>query len=251
MKYEEKTKQKLNNCLEQLNIFIMDYYIKANISYYETKKFIENSIDKIKDLLEKSINITYQEINNKYISIKNNFESIKYNFKNKKTIDIEKHEEKVYEINYIIETKIDEFLLDNEIIVDLILEKGDIISPKIIGKIINKNHPKKMIIDFFTNYGQTCEIKGRQMIINFNNISLISEFLFDSNYNNITINHNIEFDEYNIKNEKYIIRENKIDFVVCGIRFTFPNICKRSLDGETEIQVINSVKNSILDIYLY
>lgn len=88
MKYEEKTKQKLNNCLEQLNIFIMDYYIKANISYYETKKFIENSIDKINDLLEKSINITYQEINNKYISIKNNFESIKYNIKNKKTIDI-------------------------------------------------------------------------------------------------------------------------------------------------------------------
>ena len=52
-------------------------------------------------------------------------------------------------MNYIIETKIDEFLLDNEIIVDLILEKRDIISPKIIGKIINKNHPKKMIIDFF------------------------------------------------------------------------------------------------------
>ena len=31
----------------------------------------------------------------------------------------------------------------------------------------------KMIIDFYTNFGAACEIKGRRMTINFNNITFI------------------------------------------------------------------------------
>ena len=36
-----------------------------------------------------------------------------------------------------------------------------------------------MVIDFYTNYGYICEIKGKRMTINFNNISLISDLVFD------------------------------------------------------------------------
>ena len=250
--YDEYTSQMLNNKLDELYDYIIDYYIKANSSFYKTKDYIENSINQINNLLEQCIKVTYKGINTEYKDFRKNFKPVKYNITKEKTIELTNHEETIDGLNYIIETKMEPYLIDYEIFFDLKFdEEGNIINPLINGKLINKNRPHKIVIDFYTNYGQSCEIKGRKITIHFNNISLISDFIFDSNSNMIKLNNTIDFDEYNIKSEKYIIREKKISFKVAGIQFTFPGTCQKTLDGENEVEVIDSVKNNKIEIYQY
>ena len=97
MNYEEKENQKLNKNLDILKNYTMEYYIKANSSYYKIKQSIENSINQLKELIEKCEIITYEEINNKYTQIKNNYNSISYVKKitKEKTIELDKYIETI------------------------------------------------------------------------------------------------------------------------------------------------------------
>ena len=97
MNYEEKENQKLNKNLDILKNYTMEYYIKANSSYYKIKQSIENSMNQLKELIEKCESITYEEINNKYTQIKNNYNSISYVKKitKEKTIELDKYIETI------------------------------------------------------------------------------------------------------------------------------------------------------------
>ena len=251
MKYTDINNQKLYDTLDELKKYSINYFTKANSSYYQTKKYIDTSINQINELIEQCANITYEQINNKYINIKNNFHPINQTIKEEKLIEIDIHNENINGMDYIIETKIDKYLIENEITLDIQSEEGDISKYKLVGKIINKSRPHKMIIDFYLNFGQKCEIKGRRMTINFNNINFSSNLIFDSTLNNITIYNNIDFDEYNIKNEKYIIKEFNFIKVLGGITFVFPNLCISTIDGENEIKIVNSKKNSTTQLFEY
>ena len=89
------------------------------------------------------------------------------------------------------------------------------------------------------------------MTINFNNINFSSNIIFDSTLNNVTIYNNIDFDEYNIKNEKYIIKELNFVKVLGGITFVFPELCVSTIDGENEIEVVNAKKNTTIELFEY
>ena len=238
--------------LEDLKNYIIDYYTKVNSSYYQTKQFLQTSINEINDLIEKCATVTLEQINNKYINIKNGFQPINYKIKK----EIPKELEKIFENSdikkYIIDTEIDKYYVESEISLDIIFEKKeDIEIPKVIGKIINKNHPKRMVIDVYARYGNVCEIKGRRMTINFNNITMISDFVFDINTNSITINNSYEFDEYHIRNEKYIIVEKEFVKTVGGVTFIISNLCKSKLSGENEIQIISKKQSNIVKTINY
>ena len=237
--YDDNITQIMNQNLTDIKNHVIQYYNKINSSFYEIKEFLNNKIDEINELIEKTTIITLEEINKKYMEIKNNFVPINYKIIKEIPIEIEKHIEKFNEVKYIIEAEIDKYLIEKEIILDLIFEGGELAIPKLKGKIINKSHPNRMVIDFYTNYGYICEIKGKKMTINFNNISLISDFVFDVSSNTILINNYIDFDEYNIRSEKYTIEEKSFIRVLGGITFVFPTLCKSTLDGETEIEVVN------------
>ena len=249
--YENNITQYLNKSLDDLNYYIINYYKNVNSSFHQIKDFIEDSINQINELIEKSADITFKVINDKYKEIKNDFNPIKYKIIKELQTEIDKHIEKDNEINYIIETEIDKFLVENEISLDLIYEKGNITIPKIVGKIINKNHPNRVVIDFYSNYGYICEIKGKRMVVNFNNISMVSDFIFDSSLNEIMINHSINFDEYNIRNEKYTIIEKNFKKVMGGITFIIPNLCVSTLDGESEVEVIGAKIKNIYEKFDY
>lgn len=108
-----------------------------------------------------------------------------------------------------------------------------------------------MVIDLYSNYGNICEIKGRRMTINFNNVSFVSDFVYESSLNKLTLNNTIDFSEYIIRNEKYIIIEEKFTRVLGGLTFILPTICKSILDGESEIQVVDDVTKNNIDIYKF
>jgi hypothetical protein len=238
--------------LDDLKNYIIDYYAKVNYTYYQVKQYINNSMNEINDLIEKSATVTFEQITQKYNDIKTGFKQINYKIKKEIPMQVGEFIEDLNEKKYILETEIDKYYIDNEITLDVILErKEDIIIPKVIGKIINKNHPRRMVIDFYTRYGNVCEIKGRRMTINFNNIVMISDFVFDSSTNSLTINSSYEFEEYNIRNEKYIIVEEDFLRKIGGITFIISNLCKSKLSGENEIQIINKRKNNNIKIINY
>ena len=249
MNNDEKMNKNLNQHLTDLKNYIIQYYNKVNASYYQTKAYISISMNEINFYLEQSANVTYDLINNKYKEIKSTFSPINNKINEQKTIEINKHTEKINEVVYIVETEIDKYYLENEISIELIFEQGDIIMPKIKGKIINKSKPNRMVIDLYSNYGNICEIKGRRMTINFNNVSFVSDFVYESSLNKLTLNNTIDFSEYNIRNEKYIIIEEKFIKVLGGIKFILPTKCKSTLDGESEVQVIDDVTKNNIEIY--
>ena len=108
------------------------------------------------------------------------------------------------------------------------------------GKIINNNYPEKMNVDIYYKYGQNCGKKGRKMTLYFSNITLISNFIFDSISSNVVINHYADFDKFIIESKKYKVKELNLVKVMGGIKFVFPKICSIIPDGESEIEIIES-----------
>jgi hypothetical protein len=251
MEYNEVNNKALINKLEELKEYSINYFIKVNTSYSKTKNIIENSLKNISELIEQCATTTYEQINNKYNEIKNDFKPVNHSFKEEKLIEIEKQKVKINGINYIIKTNIDKYLIENEIVLDIISESGEMNLPKVVGKIINKNRPSKIIIDFYLNFGAHCEVKGRRMTIKFNDAYFKSDFIFDSSTNNITINNNIYYDEYIIKNEKYIIKESNSKKIIDVNIFYIPKSCKSTIDGEIENIIVDAKNSTTIEIFEY
>ena len=89
-----------------------------------------------------------------------------------------------------------------------------------------------MNVDIYYKYGQNCGKKGRKMSLYFNNITLISNFIFDSN--NVVINNYADFDKFIIENKKYMVKELNLVKIMGGIKFVFPQIYSIIPDGESE-----------------
>ena len=248
MNNDENMNENLNQNLTDLKIILFNIIIKLIQVIIKQKKIFQ-FLWAINFYLEQSTFVIFGFINNIYKEIKNTFSPIKNKINMQKTIERNKHIEKINEVHYIVEKEIDKYYIENEISIELIFEQGDIIMPKIKGKIINNSKPNRMVIDLYFNYGNICEIKGRRMTINFNNASLASDFVIESSINKLTLNNTIDVSEYNIRNEKYIIIEETFTIVLGGLKFILPTICKYALDGESEVQIIDDLSKNNIEIY--
>jgi hypothetical protein len=259
-KYDNETNLMLIKKLDQVKKYTLDYYSNTESKYNELKKYIKNNISEIDKLINKCANITYGIISKKYINIKNNYKPIKIRINKQESINLEKYIWKGDEETYQIDTKIDKYFYDNEIIFDIQFEKEDKLKPIIIGKIINRNKPQSLLIDVFPLLGNGCVKTGTLITANFNNISLLVDFNFD-NYNNLfKINTTIDFDEYEVSYNKYQIKTNKfIRKIIGGIEFIVP-LC--SVNEEQDIpenndndglnaKVIKTKRDFIKEIYDY
>ena len=192
----------LSSKLYELNSLSLRYYNKANLTYYKLKESIIDFIVEINELIEKCANITYKSIADYYISIKDEFNPVNEVNKNEEILPSIEYTEEKEEYNYIIETTFEKYLKDNQFILDILFEDEDIKKPKIVGKVINRNKPKSMKIDFYSMSGQTGKI-GRKINVEFNNISSSIEIKFDGGLNNAIINFNLSYDKYNIYTKFY------------------------------------------------
>ena len=223
--------------LDEVKKHTLDYYSITKSKYNEVKEYIKYNISEINKLVNICANITYDIISKKYINIKNNYKPIKTIINKQESINLEKYIWKGDEETCQIDTKIDKYIYDKEIIFDIQFEKEDKLKPIIIGKIINRNKPQSLIFNVFPLLGSGCVKTGTLITANFNNISLLVDFKFD-NYNNLfKINTTIDFDEYEVSYNKYQIKTNKvIRKILGGIEFLVP-LC--SGNGEQDISVNN------------
>ena len=240
---EDEAKQKLYD----LYTLSIQYYNKANSTLYKLKTFITNSIYEIDNLIEKSANITYEKIASKYIEIKNNFIPVK-ELMNQENILLVIPNYTNTEIN--IETKIDNYSIINEFLLDVIFENDDIKKPKVIGKIINKIAPKLFQINHYTKASQYCRKSGERITPYFNNISFSSSLNFDVGSNEGIINNNIEVDEYYIVKEKYETKSVNIPIIINGIVFESEDECIEVEANKTSIRK-DSIKNITNDTIIY
>ena len=170
----------LSTKLYELNSLSLKYYDKVNSIYNKLKEFIINKIQSINESIEKSNNITYEVIANQYIAIKNDFSPTNKKIDDKKeSISVDDYIKEEEVGNYTIKTTIENYKIDNEFALDIIFEKEENVKkPKVLGKVINKNQPKKLEINFSSKTGQTCGKIRKKIISEFYNISLSNDIIF-------------------------------------------------------------------------
>ena len=172
----------------------------------------------------------------------------------KESLPLEKYKEEKEENNYIIETNVENYIIDNQFILDILFEDDDIKKPKIVGKIINKNKPKSFLINFYSKSGQSGKL-GRKINVEFNNISSSIDINFDGGLNDAIINTNFNYEEYNIHTKFYETIENTQIIVIAGIQFEIPGISiEKDIDppeNEKELEVVKSKTKNKTESYSY
>ena len=241
--------EELDDKLNELNSYSLQYYKKVNSSYHKTKELIIESIGKINELIENCTNITFRTMAKKYNKIKEDFNL--FNHTDHKTdekpeIVVDDYNETIESNNYIVLSNIKNYVIDNEIKLEIIYEEGEI--PKIVGTFINKNRPKNWEIDIFSNFGQRCEKFGRKITAEMYNVSLSVDFEFNGGSNEAKFNATTDFDEYIIKNTFYETKEVLEPKEIGGVIFFVSTGCDDELDtkipeGELEREVINAKYN--------
>jgi hypothetical protein len=237
----------LNDKLNELHSYSLQYYKSVNSSYQKTKELILESICEINELIENCSNITFQTMANKYQEIKNNSNSIdEINQKEDNSELPIENSETIDKKNYTIKSKMQNYITDNEIKLDIIFEDGEIKKPKIVGKFINKNRPKKFEIDIFSEFGDDSKF-GTKITSEVNNISLSVDFIFDICSNKASFNAKTDFDEYIIKKSTYNITSSREFGEFAGMSFSFRSRSKNEeenrLEGEKEEEIISAKKN--------
>ena len=98
---------------------------------------------------------------NIYEEIKDNFNSINYtNIESSKSPIINTYNEAINGNNYFLESEMTNYTIKKKKKLEIIFEDGDIKKPKIVGTFINKNRPKKWVIDVYSKTGQDCGRSG-------------------------------------------------------------------------------------------
>ena len=243
--------EQLNDTLNELKSYSLQYYKNVNSSYHETKELIIESIGKINELIENCSDITFKTMVEKYDQIKEDFNSFNYTIPDKKVeseIFVDDYNETIESNNYNVISNIKNYVIDNEIKLEIISEEGETKTPKIMGKFTNKNRPKNWEIDIFSNFGQSCERFGRKITAEMNNVSLSVDFVFNGGSNKASFNKISDFDEYMIKNKFYETKEILEPKEIGGLIFFVPTGCDDELDteipdGEKEKEIINAKYN--------
>ena len=262
VKYSEyvlnRNKQKNNNYdkmmrrLRELQRVGENYYLEANKSYYKMKELIFNETNGINELIDICTDITFNTIAENYNQYKNSFTPIK-NIYNKEKEDININYEDGN--NYFAIAHIKNYLIENEISLDIIFEDNDIKKPKVIGKIINNISPKNFIIDFYSKSGQKYGRIGREINLLFNNISSCSIINFDARLNKAILNTDFNFGDYTIKTNFYQQKEVKNSKPIVGGNYKIPSTSKKEYidppENEAVSEDIPSKKSNKYEEYIF
>ena len=123
--------------------------------------------------------------------------------------------------------------------------------PKLKGKSINKNRPMSFTVDFSYKLGR-CINKGKEMIINLNNISSNIDIDFDSSSIQTKIIKNYNIDEYIIDNKYYNQTEKPKNESNGGLTFTRIKCHTQNLNipsNEKPSYTVEAKTNTTIEIY--
>ena len=255
----EKNKDKNENydlmieTLEELNKLSSEYYNQTQNIYNIMREQIINNIIQINDLINSCEKVTYETINNKYIEIKDNFNKIEEsNNLEKQKINLPPYKSQQTDCYFTIETKVENYLIDNKFSLDIIFE-GESKTPKVVGRVVNNILPKVFDIDFYSSTGQNGKL-GRKINVVFNNISSYTNIVFDAGLNQANIITNFNFDEYSIKTQYYQEKVESVTKIIMGMTIVIPGV-PTTVDIETPVEekfkAIPAKNKTLIDNFIY
>ena len=200
----------LNEKLENLEEYALNYYNAMKESYNSLKKYIDSSLYEIDEELNLCTNVSYKTFIQKYENISKN--SVPFDAEK----NINKRKDKI--VTYTKSSENFEYEAKAEIIsinenarfkYNLSAEgEGRIKEAKVFASVINKIKPLKASIEFNENLLDSCIKKTQKIDIDFNTVSYTTNLFFDSKYNIM----NISFDKdfiYEYKLQGYEIERNE------------------------------------------
>ena len=201
--YNEFLENFLYDKLNNLTLFLHDYYNKLNSSFSHLKYNLINSIHDIKYSLDNITEITKDTLNSEYQKISDRTNRINKTTTNfiKNYPNILKYTQKSENMLTNVYATITNLTEYAQFQLDFILEGEKFKVPKIKAKIVDKTVPKNVVINVLSNYG-FCYYKGYEFTIEFNNSSFTANIEYDikSNYINITTFKNVGKYNYYLKN---------------------------------------------------
>ena len=256
IKINKENYNELKSKLDELSSLSSRYYDKANKAYYQLKESIINYINQTNELIEECENASFKSITENYNELKDQFIPVSQESKKlEESMDLEESKETAQEKDYFIEATISNYLKDNEITLDIILEEGNIKRPKVVGKVNNKNKPQNIEINFYSKFGQLCGKIGRTISVQFHNISLYSDINFDSGLGSAKINTSFYLDEYDIHTKFYEDKEYTDTVYFMGIPFEIPTGCNKepvnTPEGEKDSETADKKVDNIIESYDY
>ena len=221
---DEENQNNFNNKLLYLKEMSLNYYNRINDSYYSIKQYLNESIEKINEEINKCINITYETLIKEYkkLSEKENLINEEYQ-KNEEEINTIDTYYQIEDDYYFIEAKIKNLEHHSIFTIDVIYENNDYKYPQIFVNITNKSRPKNIIFDIYTHTGY-CAKNGIILDANLNDVSYIMNLNINtkSRMINATTITNFEKFDYTSENYEYEDSDEEICFVVAGINFCIP-----------------------------
>ena len=184
----------LNDILENLNQFGINYYDKIKESYNSLRRYLDDSLYEIDQLLNKCTNITYEAIIQKYENISK--KSVPFDINKKKnekkdkefqyTKSSENHEyEAITKINSIDENARFKY--------NLVLEgEGRMKEAKVVASVINNIKPKKANIEVKEQL-PNCGKHTQYINVDFNTVNYTANLYFDSEYNIMNVSMDKDF----------------------------------------------------------
>ena len=194
------------------------------------KEELIKNITEINNLLISCEQVTYQVQSKLLNEIKEKFNKVEDSKNSEKKKIEESYKTQQNESHFTLDTKIENYLTKNKFTLDIVFEE-DSKNYKIIGNMISIINPEIYFIDFYSPTGQGGKI-GREININFNNITSFSNIVYDSGLNQVNILTNFNFDEYSIKTQYYEQRNEVISKNIGGMVILIKSVDTR-VDIET------------------
>ena len=235
----------LNEKLENLKGYALNYYNTIKESYNYLKKYIDSSLYEIDEELNLCTNVTYKTFNQKYENISKNYASFDEEINKNDKKDEEINDRILFE-NFAFESTT-EIMSINEnarFKYNLSIEEegeGKMKEVKIAVNIINKIKPIKPRIKLKEFSSHPCPRTIQKIDIDFDKVSYTTNFYFDSKFKimNMSIDKDIIY--------KYTITDSEIkedDHIKCYIMGGIP-ICDNILDCK-EANIANTQAKEVI-----
>ena len=219
---EDEVSEFMHQKLDELYNFSFGYYNKIKESYNTLKSYIEKSIDKINDNLIKCANITYETIDKEFKNITQKYKDFQIK-ENKKETDIEpiSNISGSQNTQFTTEANIENLEKKYEFTFSLKTEgEGKIKTQKLFGGVINQIKPEKLSLEISEKLGN-CSKDYQTIDVEFNNISYISNIIYDTQTNLVNLTTLSNFDAFKYWVKRFIIEPSNIGicFDTIGIGF--------------------------------
>ena len=218
----------MNDKLQFLYNLSINYYNDIKGNYNSLRKYIEESLNEINNLLNVCANITYKTFADKYEEISNDSEAIdKEQDKIDENINKIEHSSISQNLEYITVADITSIIKKARFKFSLSTEEeGNIKKPKVKASVINQMRPKSINFEIYSPFGN-CGRNIQKVEVEFNNVSYSTNLNMDTKSTLINVTTVTDFETYQYTIGRYKVEDSNEELCndILGISLCIEDEC--------------------------